>query len=151
MNHSVLSKILFLFAFTFTTMYFIMGQIDKSRFLEIAISLLLLFLIHLFIEKNNIWRNSFCILLWISESSKRSQFLYPKSFSRLIYLSYLVPILSKIFLEHSLWHPSITIIWGIFLTSKICLGMPFARAGREQIPSFFLPNLLNYFKCNKPC
>ena len=54
MNHSVLSKILFLFVFTFTAMYFIMGQIDKSRFLEIAISLLLLFLIHLFIEKNNI-------------------------------------------------------------------------------------------------
>ena len=53
MNHSVFSRILFLFAFIFTAMYFIMGQIDKSRFLGISISLLLLFLIHLFIEKNN--------------------------------------------------------------------------------------------------
>ncbi len=53
MNHNVLSRILFLFAFTFTAMYFIMGQIDKSRFLAIAISLLLLFLIHLMMENKN--------------------------------------------------------------------------------------------------
>ena len=50
MNYSVLSRILFLFAFIFTAIYFIMKQIDKSRFIGIIISLLFLFLIHLMME-----------------------------------------------------------------------------------------------------